>query len=83
MVKHIQVASAVSALCMLWEALQQSIDALCAWLDMYDLAVWSILHEWDMCAALVKELEKVLEAEESTELGKEKAWYDVKRNAVR
>ena len=54
---------------------------------MYDLAVWSILCEWDMCMASVKELEEVLEAEELTdeeaELGKEKAWYNVKRNVAR
>ena len=40
-----------------------------------------------MCTASVKELEEVLEAEESmdeeAELGKEKAWYDVKRSVAR
>ena len=45
--------------------------------------MWSILQEWDTCAASVKELEEVLVAEESTdeevEMGKEKARYDVKR----
>ena len=34
---------------------------------MYDLKVWSILHEWDTCMVSVKELEEVLVAEESTD----------------
>ena len=50
---------------------------------MYDIEVWLILHEWDTCAALVKELEEVLAAEESTddevEMRKEKEHYDAKR----
>ena len=45
-VKHIRAASAVGALCTLQEALGRSIDPLCAQLDMYNLEVWSILHEW-------------------------------------
>ena len=52
-------------------------------LDTYDLEMWSILRERDTCATSVKELEEALAAEESTdeeaEMGKEKAWYDVKR----
>ena len=87
LVKRIQATSAVSVLCTLWEALRRSIDALRAQLDMYDLEVWSILHERDMCVASVKELEEVLEAEElrdeEAELGKEKAWYDTKKNVAR
>ena len=55
-------------------------------LDTYDLELWSILREWDTCAASVKELEEVLVAEESTdeevELGKEKARYDARRGAM-
>ena len=86
MVKCIQAASAVSALCMSREALRQSIDTLRARLDMYNLEVWSILREREMCMASVKELEEVLVAEESTdeevELGKEKARYSVKRAAT-
>ena len=43
---------------------------------MYDLEVWSILCEWDMCAVSVKELEEVLVAEElrdeETEMRQEK-----------
>ena len=50
---------------------------------MYDLEVLSILREREMCAALVKELEEVLVAEESTdeeaEMGEEKVRYDAKR----
>ena len=46
-----------------------------------------ILHEQDTCAALVKELEEVLAAEELTdkevEMGKEKVQYDEKRSAAR
>ena len=52
-------------------------------LDMYDLEIWSILHEWDTCTVLVKELEEVLAVEESTdneaEMRKEKERYDAKR----
>ena len=76
-VKRIQAASAVGTLCTLWEALRHSINALRAHLNMYDLKVWSILHEWDTCMASVKELEEVLAAEESideeAEMRKEKA----------
>ena len=76
-VKCIRAASAVGALCMLQEALWRSIDALRACLNTYDLKVWSILCKWDTCAASVKELEKVLVAEESmdkeAEMRKEKA----------
>ena len=54
-----------------------------AWLDMYDLEVWSILHEWEMCVVSVKELEEVLAVEESTdeeaEMREEKVHYDAKR----
>ena len=53
---------------------------------MYDLEVWSILHEWDTCTASVKELEEVLAVEESTddeaELRKEKERYDARRGAM-
>ena len=71
---------------MSWEALQHSIDTSCAWLDMYNLEVWSILCEQETCAASVKELEEVLAAEESmdkeAELRQEKVWYDEKRSAA-
>ena len=71
---------------MLWEALWQSINAIRAQLDMYNLEVWSILHEWDTCTALVKELEEVLAVEESAdeevEMREEKARYDAKRGVV-
>ena len=81
--KRVWAASAVGALCTSQEAFQQSIDALCAQLDTYDLEVWSILHEWETCAASVKELEEVLAAEESTdeevEMREEKVHYDAKR----
>ena len=81
--KRVQAASAVGVLCTSREALCRSIDALRARLDMYDLEVWSILRERDTCAALVKELEEVLVAEESTddeaEMWKEKERYDAKR----
>ena len=30
------------------------------------MEVWSIHHEWDTCAVLVKELEEALAVEEST-----------------
>ena len=53
---------------------------------MYDLEVWSILREREMCTASVKELEEVLVVEELTdkevELGKEKARYDARRGAM-
>ena len=56
-----------------------------AHLDMYDLEVWSILHEWDTCTASVKELEEVLAVEElmddEVEMRKEK-WYDARRGAM-
>ena len=81
--KWVRAASAVGALCTSREAFQRSIDALRARLDMYDLKVWSILREREMCAALVKELEEVLVAEESTdeeaEMREEKVRYDAKR----
>ena len=81
--KWVQAASTVSTLCMSREALRRSIDTLRARLDMYDIEVWSILHERDMCAVSVKELEEVLAAEESTddevEIRKEKERYDAKR----
>ena len=81
--KRVQAASAVGTLCMSRESLHRSIDALCAHLDTYDLEIWSILREWDMCVALVKELEEVLVAEESmdeeAEIRKEKAQYNAKR----
>ena len=81
--KHVQAASAVGVLCTSQEAFQRSIDMLCAQLDTYDLEVWSILCEWEMCTASVKELEEVLAAEESmddeVEMMKEKERYDAKR----
>ena len=81
--KRVRAASTVGALCMSQEALWQSIDALCACLDTYDIEVWSILRERDTCTASVKELEEVLAAEESTddeaEMRKEKEHYDAKR----
>ena len=84
--KWVWAASAVGALCTSQEALQRSIDALRAWLDMYNLEVWSILHEWEMCVASVKELEEVLAVEElmdeEAELWKEKARYDARRGAT-
>ena len=50
---------------------------------MYDLEVWSILHEQETCAASVKELEEVLAVEESTdeeaEMRDEKLRYNAKR----
>ena len=53
---------------------------------MYDLEVWSILHEWDTCVALVKELEEVLAAEESmdeeAEMREEKVHYNAKRGVA-
>ena len=82
-VKHIRAASAIGALCTLWEALRHSIDALRARLNTYNLEVWSILCEWDTCTASVKELEEVLAVEESmdeeAEMRKEKARYNAKR----
>ena len=84
--RRVWAASAVGALCTSREALRQSINALCAQLDMYNLEVWSILRERETCTASVKELEAVLAAEESTdeeaELWKEKARYDVRRGAM-
>ena len=45
--------------------------------------MWSIIREWETCAASVKELEEVLAAEESTdeeaEMRDEKSRYDAKR----
>ena len=85
-VKQVWAASAIGALCMSWDALQHGIDTLYAQLDTYNLEVWSILHEWETCMASVKELEEVLEAEESmdeeVELRQEKVQYDVKRSAA-
>ena len=85
-VKGIWAASAVGVLCTSCEALHWSIDTLCARLDTYDLEVWSILHEWDTCAASVKELEEVLVAEESideeVERRQEKEWYNVRRSTA-
>ena len=53
---------------------------------MYDLEVWSILHEWDTCVASVKELEEVLEVEESmdeeAEMRQEKEWYNARRSVA-
>ena len=84
--KWVWAASAVSALCTSREALRQSIDALRARLDMYDLEVWSILREQEMCMASVKELEEVLAVEVSTdeeaELWKEKARYNARRGVM-
>ena len=85
-VKCVWAASAVSMLCTLQEALCCSINTLHAHLDTYDLEVWSILHEWDTCAVLVKELKEALEAEELTdkevELRQKKEQYDAKRSVV-
>ena len=81
--KWVRAASTIGALCTSREAFRRSIDTLRARLDMYDLEVLSILREWETCAALVKELEEVLVAEESTdeeaEMGEEKVRYDAKR----
>ena len=74
--KWVWAASTVSTLCMSQEALQCSIDVLCAHLDMYDLDVWSILHKQDTCVASVKELEELTDKE--VEMRKEKAQYDMK-----
>ena len=75
--KQVQAASAVGALCTSWEALHRSIDTLRAHLDTYDLKIWLILRERDTCVASVKELEEVLVAEESmdeeAEMRKERA----------
>ena len=53
---------------------------------MYDIEVWSIHHEWDTCAVLVKELEEALVAEglidEEAEMVQEKALYEAKRAVV-
>ena len=53
---------------------------------MYNLEVWSILHEWDTCTVLVKELEEVLAVEESmdkeAEMREEKVHYNAKRGAA-
>ena len=49
---------------------------------MYNLEVWSILCEQDMCAASVKELEEVLEAEELTDEEAELAQYNMKRSTA-
>ena len=47
------------------------------------MEVWSIHHEWDTCAVLVKELEEALVAEglidEEVEMVQEKALYEAKR----
>ena len=81
--KRVRAASTVGVLCMSQEALWQSIYALCACLDTYDIEVWLILREWDTCMVSVKELEEVLAAEELTddkaEMRKEKEHYDAKR----
>ena len=81
--KWVWAASTVGALCMSREALWWSIDTLHAHLDMYDIEVWSILREQDMCTASVKEWEEVLAVEESmddeVEMRKEKECYDAKR----
>ena len=81
--KRVRAASAVGALCTSREAFRRSIDVLCAQLDTYNLEIFSILRERETCAASVKELEKVLAAEESTddeaEMMKEKEHYNAKR----
>ena len=81
--KQVWAASAIGSLCMSREAFRQSIDALHAQLDTYDLEVWSILREQETCAASVKRLEEVLAAEELTdeeaEMREEKVRYDMKR----
>ena len=50
------------------------------------MEVWSILHEWDMCVVLVKELEEALVAEELTneeaEMVQENVLYEAKRAVV-
>ena len=79
------MASAVGVLCTSREVFQRSIDALRAHLDTYDLEIWLIIHEWDTCAASVKELEDVLAAEElmddEAEMRKEKERYNARRGA--
>ena len=83
MLKHVWAASAIGTLCTSQEGLCCSIDALHSCLKTYNLEVWSILHEWDTCAALVEELEEVLAEEMSTdedeEVAWEMAWYEAKR----
>ena len=53
---------------------------------MYNMEVWSIIHEWDMCVASVIELEEALVVEESmdeeVEMAQEKVCYDVKMGQV-
>ena len=53
---------------------------------MYDMEVWSILHEWDTCAVLVKELEEALVVveltDEEAELVQEKVCYHANRSQV-
>ena len=84
--KWVRAASAIGTLCASQEALRRSIDGLRAHLDMYDLEVWSILHERDTCTASVKVLEEVLAVEESTdnkvEMRKEKERYDTRRGVT-
>ena len=75
--KRVQAASTIGALCTSRESLRRSIDTLCAHLNMHDLKIWSILHEWDMCVASVKELEESMDDE--AEMRKEKECYNAKR----
>ena len=41
---------------------------------MYVMEVWSILHERDMCVALVMELEEALAEESLTDEDEEMVW---------
>ena len=85
-VKHVQAASAVGTLCTSQEALHCSINALCSHLETYDMEVWSIVCEQDMCVALMKELEEALTVEELmdkvAEMVQEKVHYDAKMGQV-
>ena len=58
------------------------IDALCSHLETYDMEVWLIVCELDMCVASVKELEEALVVEEwmdkEAEMVQEKVRYDAK-----
>ena len=65
------------------DGLCHGIDALCCCLESYDVELWSIIHEREMCEALVRELEEALVAEPSTdkeeELARERARDEVVR----
>ena len=65
------------------EGLHCGINALCCHLESYDVKLWSIICEWEMCEALVRELEEALAAEvltdEEEELAQERVRDEVKR----